>query len=151
MPDDRQISAQSHSRRQQMSTVQPRKRAIEEKGDEAEVAPLAPEANPINHSSRHGSAAGNLFTKLICVVFFSLACLGLHDVQFLHVLLYSSHANRPLVNLGIFFCTIVVVVGSYMEYYRSSYLGEHLNYESAKTSTHAMLLSMILAGIRYNI
>ncbi|OQS00819.1 hypothetical protein ACHHYP_02406 [Achlya hypogyna] len=133
------------------------KRTTPASDDEAsEVAPLAPEVTPLavekdsSSALREGSATSSVFTKLICVIFFVAACFGLDEVRFLHVLLYASHANRPMVNLGIFFCTVVVLLGSYMEYYRASYLGEKLNYESAKTTTQAMLASMILAGVSFS-
>ncbi|EQC28727.1 hypothetical protein SDRG_13601 [Saprolegnia diclina VS20] len=127
----------------------PKRTTTSDDDEVAEVAPLAPETEP-SPAHREGSATGNVVTKLISALFFVAACYGLDEVRFLHVLLYASHADRPMVNLGIFFCTLVVLLGSYMEYYRSSYLGETLTYESAKTTTHGMLASMILAGVSFS-
>ncbi|CAK4068504.1 unnamed protein product [Aphanomyces euteiches] len=119
----------------------------------AEVQPLAPNgpASESTSGPKGGKAVGDIMTKFICLIFLIVATLGLHEVRFWHVLLYASHANRPMVNLGIFFCTVVVLIGSYMEYYRSLYLGEKLEYKKAQTSTHAILASMCLAGIAFTI
>ncbi|OQR93483.1 hypothetical protein THRCLA_08434 [Thraustotheca clavata] len=127
------------------------KRQPNDKDEAAEVAPLAPENESNGSALQEGSKTGDYFTKFICIIIFIAACFGLDEVRFVHVLLYASHANRPMVNLGIFFCTIVVLLGSYLEYYRASYCGEKLNYESAKSTTQAMLASIILAGISFSI
>lgn len=80
-------------------------------------------------------------------VFFLVACLGLYEVQFVHEVLYARHADRTFVNLFIAFSTLVVLFGSYIEVYRNLYLGEKVSYENAKSSTHGMLISMVLAGL----
>ncbi|ETW01575.1 hypothetical protein H310_06221 [Aphanomyces invadans] len=140
-----------------MATQRPKRSEVTEinlNDDEAEVAPLAPNGtSSATAASRRpkGSALGDIVTKFMCVVFLVVACLGLHEVRFWHVLLYSSHANRPLVNLGIFFSTAVVLLGSYLEYYRALYLGETLEYKKAQSTTHAILASIVLAGISFSI
>ncbi|RHY01560.1 hypothetical protein DYB28_002467 [Aphanomyces astaci] len=141
-----------------MATQRPKRSEITEinlNDDEAEVAPLAPNgpSSSAGASRRQqgNSVFGDIVTKFMCVVFVVVASLGLHEVRFWHVLLYSSRANRPLVNLGIFFCTAVVLLGSYLEYYRAIYLGETLEYKKAQSTTHAILASMVLAGISFSI
>jgi hypothetical protein len=40
-----------------------------------------------------------------------------------------------------------VLFGCYIEVYRNLILGEKVSYETAKSATHGMLFSMVLAGI----
>ncbi|KAF0696585.1 Aste57867_12654 [Aphanomyces stellatus] len=118
----------------------------------AEVQPLAPNAgNPPAHGGHKSSAMSNILTKFWSLAFLVVATLGLHEVRFLHVLLYASHASRPMVNLGIFCCTIVAVLSAYLDYYRAMYKGEKVEYKKAQSTTHAILASMCIAGLSFSI
>lgn len=99
------------------------------------------------HQKQVGSWIQYVLDRVWSVAFLSVACFGLHEAQFIHEVLYAPEAHRVWVNLGIFFSTLVVLFGSYIELYRSMLLGEKVSYEKAKTSTHAMLFSMCAAGI----
>lgn len=99
------------------------------------------------HQKQVGSWIQYVLDRVWSVTFLSIACFGLHEAQFVHEVLYAPEAHRAWVNLGIFFSTLVVLFGSYIEIYRSMLLGEKVSYEKAKTSTHAMLFSMCAAGI----
>ncbi|GAB9477359.1 hypothetical protein Gpo141_00014424 [Globisporangium polare] len=98
-----------------------------------------------------GSWIQYVLDRVWSVVFLGVACFGLHEAQFVHEVLYAPEAHRAWVNLGIFFSTLVVLFGSYIELYRSMVLGEKVSYEKAKTSTHAMLFSMCAAGLCFSI
>ena len=117
--------------------------------NDPEVEPLAPGGGATPSTHKKNSAIGDIVTKLVCAVFLVSAGFGLHEVRFWDVLLYASHANRPMINLGIFFCSVVVLLGSYLEYYRAIYLGEKLEYKKAASTTHGILAAMCLAGVRY--
>ncbi|KAF4027562.1 hypothetical protein GN244_ATG20821 [Phytophthora infestans] len=67
--------------------------------------------------------------KIWSVAFFSVACLGLYEADFVSDLLHAPHANRSFVHLGIFMI-----------------LGERVHYETAKTATHGMLVSVLASG-----
>lgn len=99
------------------------------------------------HNKQVGSWIQYVLDRVWSVLFLGVACFGLHEAQFVHEVLYAPEAHRPWVNLGIFFSTLVVLFGSYIELYRSMLLGETVSYEKAKTSTHAMLFSMVAAGL----
>ncbi|EEY69681.1 uncharacterized protein PITG_19299 [Phytophthora infestans T30-4] len=84
--------------------------------------------------------------KIWSVAFFSVACLGLYEADFVSDLLHAPHANRSFVHLGILFGTLLGVFGCYIEVYRSMILGERVHYETAKTATHGMLVSVLASG-----
>ena len=86
--------------------------------------------------------------KLVAFLFFISASFGLHEVNFVNECLYSPYVNRMWFNLGLFFSSSVMLFASYIEVYRSAILNEKVSYETAKTSTHGMLISLIGAGIR---
>jgi hypothetical protein len=79
-------------------------------------------------------------------LFFIAGLFGLHEGNFLQILLYSKQVNRSWIHGGVFFSTLCVLFGSYIEVYRNMILGEKVHYETAKTSTHGMLMSIVLAG-----
>ncbi|OWZ00479.1 putative membrane protein [Phytophthora megakarya] len=84
--------------------------------------------------------------RIWAVAFLTVASFGLYEAHFVSDLLHAPHANRTFVHLGIFFGTLLGLFGCYIEVYRSMILGEQVHYESAKTATHGMLVSMLASG-----
>jgi hypothetical protein len=115
------------------------------------VPPTAPFLNgpTVRRRQRSSIEVGikYVFDRLWSLAFFTVACFGLHETQFVHEVLYARHANRTFVMLFIASSTLVVLFGCYIEVYRNLILGEKVSYETAKSATHGMLFSMVLAGI----
>ncbi|TMW59165.1 hypothetical protein Poli38472_007310 [Pythium oligandrum] len=141
-----------------MQEIKERKRARpqgnehEEAEAEAEVDPSVPLVDATGRrikSKRSSIEKGIQYVvdRFWPTVFLTLASVGLYELRFVHALLYASHANRLFVNLFILCSTLVVLFGSYIEVYRNLYMKEKVSYETAKTSTHGMLLCMVLAGL----
>lgn len=101
------------------------------------------------HSKNVKSWVQYVLDRVWSAAFLAVASFGLYEAQFVHEVLYAPEANRAWVNAGIFCATLVVLFGCYIELYRSMLLGEKVSYETAKTSTHGMLASMLLTGATY--
>lgn len=121
----------------------------EEVDPSVQTAPLLSEQDPRGRTKHAPSWLRYILDRVWSAIFFSIACFGLYEAQFVHEVLYAPEAHRGSVNLGIFFSTLVVLFGSYIELYRSMVLGEKVSYDTAKTSTHAMLFSMCAAALWY--
>ncbi|KAG6948045.1 hypothetical protein JG688_00015270 [Phytophthora aleatoria] len=134
-----------------MQEVKERRPRLQRNGDDdddteqTETDPMVPDT-PTPRRSQPETWVRFVMDKIWSVAFLAVACLGLYEADFVSDLLHAPHANRSLVHLGIFFGTLLGVFGCYIEVYRSMILGEHVHYESAKTATHGMLVSMLASG-----
>lgn len=121
-------------------------------GDVAETDPMVPDAPEESDFSRGLRKPPQSWLTFVTdriwpVAFLSVASLGLHEAGFVHEILYSPVANRAFIHLALAFASLVVLVGSYVEVYRSMICGERVSYATARTSTHCMLAFMALSGV----
>lgn len=120
----------------------------EELDPSVQSAPLLSESE---RRKRHDKSVKSwvqaVLDRVWSAAFLGVAGFGLHEAQFVHELLYAREARRAWVHAGIFAASLVVFFGSYIELYRSMLLREKVSYETARTSTHAMLASMVASGI----
>ena len=114
-----------------------------------DVAEQDPSLHDSNDREEEEDRLSFIARKLIACLFFIAAAFGLHEVNFVNECLYSPYVNRTWLNSGLFFSSLVMLFASYIEVYRSVILNEKVSYETAKTSTHGMLISLIGAGVRY--
>lgn len=80
-------------------------------------------------------------------IFLGVATMGLYEADFVHEVLHSPLVNRSFLNLGVGFASLVMGVAAYIEVYRSLIRGEKVSYATARTSTHFMLIGMLLSGL----
>ena len=128
-----------------MQDLQQRKKKKEEVEVDADVPSLQPARAP--RGRKANSWSKYVVDRIWPTIFLVCAALGLYEAKFWQVLLYSREANRFYINLGVFWSSLVVLCGTYIEIYCSLYLGQHVRYENAKTTTHVMLASIVLAGV----
>lgn len=130
---------------QEVKERRPHSQRHEEEEETFETDPMV-SGLPTARRSQPESWVQLVMDKIWSVVFLTVACLGLYEADFVPQLLHAPHANRSFVHLGILFATLLGAFGAYIEVYRSMIRGENVNYESAKTATHGMLVSMLLSG-----
>jgi hypothetical protein len=113
------------------------------------MVPDAPEDSDFSRGLRKSPSSWLTFVtdRVWPAVFLTVACLGLHEAGFVHEVLRSPAANRAFVHLALAFSSVVVLVGAYVEVYRSMICGERVSYATARTSTHCMLAFMALSGV----
>lgn len=120
----------------------------EELDPSVQSAPLLDEhARRRRHDKNVRSWVQAVLDRVWSAAFLAVAGFGLHEAQFVHELLYAREAKRAWVHAGIGCASLVVLFGSYIELYRSMLLREKVSYETARTSTHGMLVSMLAAGV----
>ncbi|TYZ62850.1 hypothetical protein PybrP1_003579 [[Pythium] brassicae (nom. inval.)] len=129
--------------------------AAEEKEEIDPSVPSAPlldeHARRRRHDKNVGSWVQTILDRVWSAAFLAVAGFGLHEAQFVHELLYAREARRAWVHAGIGCASLVVLFGSYIELYRSMLLREKVSYETARTSTHGMLASMVAAGVCFSV
>lgn len=136
----------------EMQEVKERRAAgMEAPADARETDPMVPEAPESSDLARGLRKAPRSWLSLVServwpAVFLTVASLGLHEADFLGLVLRSPLANRPAVHLALALSSVVVLLGAYIEVYRSMICGERVSYETARSSTHAMLAFMLLSG-----
>lgn len=84
------------------------------------------------------------------ITFFIVALVGVVQIELFPILLFHPLRNAFFVFCGVAASAATVAFGAYIELYRSVYLREKVSYKNARTATHGMLVSISLAGIRYD-
>jgi hypothetical protein len=131
---------------QEIKERRPHPAGDDEDAQETETDPMVPDvASP--RRPHPESWLRFVLDRVWSMAFLSVAVLGLYEADFFPQLLRAPHAHRGFVHLGVFFASLLGLFGCYIELYRGVVRGERVHYESAKTATHGMLVSMLASGV----
>ncbi len=76
---------------------------------------------------------------------------GLVEAKLLENLLWSRKVNSPALALAVAASSLVVLLWAYLDVYVGALQGRKVHYEDTRTTTHVILLSMLVTGIALNV